>query len=88
VELTRRLYPRGGSYETTIPKPLLFACDLTRRQLVRFIYDEERRRWYLDFAEDPRDDSDRDDTKSAKKRNRAEQRGKLVGPERNQGGGA
>jgi hypothetical protein len=51
LELKRRLYTRGSSYETTIPKPLLFSVDLKRRQLVRFIYDEEKARWYVDFEQ-------------------------------------
>ncbi len=49
MELKRRLYSRGSSYETTIPKPILFPLDLRRKHLVRFSYDPERKRWYLDF---------------------------------------
>lgn|GEM_PF-5985425 len=51
MELRRRLYRRGGSYETTIPKPLLFALDLEKKQAVRFIYDDGNGRWYVDFEE-------------------------------------
>ncbi len=51
MELKRRLYTRGSSYETTIPKPLLFSLDLSKRQLVRFVYDDEKHRWYLEFEE-------------------------------------
>jgi hypothetical protein len=51
VELKRRLYTRGSSYETTIPKPLLFSRDLTKKHLVTFIYDERRQRWYIEFEE-------------------------------------
>ncbi len=55
MELRRRLYTRGSSYETTIPKPLLFALDLEKKHLVTFTYDDERQRWYLAFreADDP-----------------------------------
>jgi hypothetical protein len=51
VELKRRLYTRGSSYETTIPKPLLFSLNLSKKQLVRFVYDDEQQRWYLGFEE-------------------------------------
>ncbi len=51
MELRRRLYARGGSHETTIPTPLLFALDLSKKHLVRFVYDDEKGRWYLEFEE-------------------------------------
>lgn len=51
MELKRKLYARGSSYETTIPKPLLFSRDLSKKQVVRFVYDDEKRAWYLDFEE-------------------------------------
>ena len=51
MELKRRLYTRGSSYETTIPKPLLFSADLTKKQIVRFIYDDQQHKWYVDFEE-------------------------------------
>lgn len=51
MELKRRLYTRGSSYETTIPKPLLFSLNLAKRQTVRFIYDDEKHKWYLEFEE-------------------------------------
>ncbi len=49
MELRRKLYTRGSSYETTVPKPLLFSRDLTKKQVVKFAYDEEKGRWYLSF---------------------------------------
>ena len=49
MQLSRKLYTRGSSFETTIPKPLLFSRDLTEKQLVTFTYDEEKGKWYLDF---------------------------------------
>ncbi len=49
MELRRKLYTRGSSYETTIPKPLLFSRDLTKKQVVTFAYDAEKGRWYLSF---------------------------------------
>lgn len=51
MELKRRLYTRGSSYETTIPKPLLFSLDLSKKQIVRFVYADEQHRWYIDFEE-------------------------------------
>ncbi|MBR9692801.1 hypothetical protein GOV07_02600 [Candidatus Woesearchaeota archaeon] len=51
MELKRRLYPRGGSYETTIPKPLLFSLDQKKKHKVCFKYDMEKNRWYIDFEE-------------------------------------
>jgi len=51
TELKRKLYKRGSSYETTIPMPLLFAIDKTRRHHVVFHYDRDQHRWYVDFEE-------------------------------------
>lgn len=50
MRFRRRLYRRGSSVETTIPKPLLFALDERDRHDVLFEYDAERDRWYLRFA--------------------------------------
>lgn len=49
MEFRRKLYARGGSHETTIPKPLLFALDQAKRHDVLFKYDTEKGKWYLDF---------------------------------------
>lgn len=49
--IKRKLYRRGSSYETTIPMPLLFALDKNRRHYVKFIYDREKERWYIEFEE-------------------------------------
>lgn len=51
MEIKRKLYTRGNSYETTIPKPLLFPLDLKKKQVVKFIYDSEKQRWYIEFEE-------------------------------------
>jgi hypothetical protein len=51
VELVRKLYRRGSSYETTIPMPLLFALNLTRKHSVVFTYDKRLNRWYVEFRE-------------------------------------
>jgi hypothetical protein len=47
--IKRKLYRRGSSYETTIPMPLLFALDLSKRHNVIFSFDPHAKRWYVDF---------------------------------------
>jgi hypothetical protein len=49
MRFRRRLYTRGGSHETTVPKPLLFALDDGQKHDVIFEFDQETGRWYLDF---------------------------------------
>lgn len=49
VSLKRKLYPRGGSYETTIPLQLLLGVDLSKRNNVLFEYDPKTNRWYVRF---------------------------------------
>ena len=51
IEFKRKLYKRGSSFETTIPKPLLFKLDLDTKQNVIFKYDAKKDRWYVDFKE-------------------------------------
>jgi hypothetical protein len=51
MEIRRKLYSRGSSFETTIPRPLLFSLDLSKKQEVVFIFDNEKGKWYLDFKE-------------------------------------
>ncbi|MFH0875373.1 MAG: hypothetical protein V1859_05530 [archaeon] len=52
VEFKRKLYKRGSSFETTIPMPMLFAADLTKKNNVLFKFDKEKNRWYVEFIED------------------------------------
>jgi len=66
VELKRRLYSRGSSYETTIPKPLLFSIDSGTPHDVLFIYDREQGRWYIEIQE-------REGAKRGTRRRRGEQ---------------
>ena len=40
MEFKRKLYARGSSFETTLPKPLLFKLDLKKRNNVIFKYDK------------------------------------------------
>lgn len=49
AELRRKLYRRGSSYETTIPMPLLFALDLSKKHDIIFTFDTKASRWYLGF---------------------------------------
>lgn len=51
VKLKRKLYTRGSSYETTLPMPLLFSLDLSKKHDVIFQLDKKSNRWYLDFEE-------------------------------------
>ncbi len=49
--IRRKLYKRGSSFETTLPKPLAFAIDESKKYKVVFAFDPETSRWYLDFEE-------------------------------------
>ena len=51
MNIRRKLYKRGSSYETTIPKPLLFALNEEKKYDVVFSYDKEKNRWYISFDE-------------------------------------
>ncbi len=51
VTFKRKLYRRGSSYETTIPRPLLFALDDSKKYHVIFSYDEVANKWFLKFEE-------------------------------------
>ena len=52
MEFKRKLYARGSSFETTIPRPILFKLDLEKKNKVVFKYDSKKDRWYLEFEED------------------------------------
>ena len=51
TEFRRKLYRRGSSFETTIPMPLLFLLDKSKKYNVIFLYDAEANRWYIKFEE-------------------------------------
>jgi hypothetical protein len=53
VSLKRKLYSRGGSYETTIPIQLLFSLDLEKKHNVIFDFDKDKKQWYIRLEEDP-----------------------------------
>ena len=56
TEFRRKLYKRGSSYETTVPMPLLFAIDKSKKQNVVFKYDPTANRWYIQFEQIEDDD--------------------------------
>lgn len=49
MELKRKLYRRGSSFETTIPMPLLFSLDMKKKHNVLFKFDKKSNRWYIEF---------------------------------------
>ncbi|HIH37664.1 hypothetical protein J4460_03065 [Candidatus Woesearchaeota archaeon] len=49
MRIKRKLYKRGPSMETTIPKPLLFALDEKKKHNIIFVF--EKGRWYIEFEE-------------------------------------
>lgn len=51
MNLRRKLYTRGSSFETTIPMPMLFSLDLEKKHEVVFEYDKKKKRWYINFEE-------------------------------------
>jgi hypothetical protein len=51
VSLKRKLYSRGGSFETTVPIQLLFSLDLDKKHDVKFEFDKKTGRWYIEFEE-------------------------------------
>lgn len=51
IEIKRKLYSRGSSYETTIPMPLLFKLNNQKKHHVVFKYDSQKDRWYIEFEE-------------------------------------
>ncbi len=65
--IKRKLYRRGSSVETTIPKPLLFALDQDKKHNVLFKYDRDQNRWYVEFEEAKQEEKE---TKSARRKKR------------------
>ena len=49
TEIKRKLYKRGSSFETTIPMPLLFAIDKSKKHIVVFKFDDSKHKWYIEF---------------------------------------
>ncbi len=51
MEIKRKLYKRGSSFETTVPMPLLFAIDKSKKNIVVFKFDQEENKWYIEIKE-------------------------------------
>ncbi len=51
VDLKRKLYKRGSSYEITVPMPMLFSIDKDKKNEVVFRFDQIKRKWYIEFEE-------------------------------------
>ncbi len=51
MKLKRKLYKRGSSFETTIPKPLLFSIDTKKKHEIEFEFDSKKGRWYISLKE-------------------------------------
>jgi len=47
--IKRKLYRRGSSFETTIPMPLLFALDKSKKHNVLFTFDSKTNKWFIEF---------------------------------------
>lgn len=72
VTIKRKMYRRGSSTETTIPKPLLFALDTEKKHNILFKFDPEKERWYIEFEEagekEAKKNREKGKKKSSKKR--------------------
>jgi hypothetical protein len=51
AEIKRKLYKRGSSFEITIPMPLLFAVDKSKKNNVVFKFDDSKKKWYVEFEQ-------------------------------------
>ncbi len=52
MKFKRKIYHRGSSFETTIPKPLLFFIEKNKKYNAVFEYDPEKNKWYISIEED------------------------------------
>lgn len=51
MEFRRKLYARGSSYETTIPRPLLFSLDKKKKYNIVFVFEPESNKWFIRIEE-------------------------------------
>ena len=51
MEFRRKMYKRGSSFETTVPRPLLFALDPKKKYNVVFSFDAGANKWFVKFEE-------------------------------------
>ena len=68
VEFKRKLYRRGSSMETTVPKPLLFALDTDKKHNIVFKFDSSSNRWYVEFEESSAEEKEHVNKKKTKKK--------------------
>lgn len=66
MQIRRKLYTRGSSYETTIPMPLLFSVDKSKKHEVIFKFDQKSNRWYIDIEEASEDINEIEEKKKGK----------------------
>ena len=66
VRFKRKLYSRGGSYETTIPVQMLFATDISKKNNVIFEYDAKQKKWTVSIEECDSNDLIKNKKKSKK----------------------
>ena len=48
AEIKRKLYKRGSSYEITVPMPILFSVDKSKKNEVVFRFDEIKKKWFVE----------------------------------------
>jgi hypothetical protein len=66
AEIKRKLYKRGSSFEITIPMPLLFAVDKSKKNNVVFKFDDSKQKWYVEFEQmegSKKEDMDEEESK-------------------------
>jgi len=51
ISFKRKIYKRGSSFETTLPSPLLFTLDSSKKYFVVFKFDSSANKWYVEFEE-------------------------------------
>jgi len=56
VEIKRKLYKRGSSLEVTVPMPLLFSVDKSKKNEVVFKFDDIKKKWFI--AVEPAEESE------------------------------
>lgn len=68
MQIRRKLYTRGSSFETTIPMPLLFSVDKSKKHEVVFEFDPKTNRWYVNIEENQKKKESTKKTTTPKKR--------------------
>ena len=58
AEIKKKLYKRGSSYEVTVPMPLLFSVDKSKKNEVVFKFDESKKKWFIEITHDEAKDEE------------------------------